>query len=254
MRRGLLGEHRVGPVPAAGEVAIAATRKTSTASSTPARRGRPPTLTEEQIVDAALKVIHSDGLEALSMRRLSRELDRSAMVAYSYVSDKNSLLDLVGRKLLSRVVLPPDDFGPWDVRLRAILEDIDAQLHRYPGIASIMLERLVSGDRRVINGIMEILVSAGLDGAEAHLAYATVHTYLFGRYQVVLQGDHQYPEGDLEDTLSALMPHLGGLRGTDFFNYGLDVIIAGLRAQLSTERSSRGRARPRPSTTRHPRT
>lgn len=74
-------------------------------------------MTEEQIVDAALSVVQAEGLEALSMRRLSRELGRSAMAPYWYVADKNELLDLVARKLLSRVQLPPADSGPWDERL-----------------------------------------------------------------------------------------------------------------------------------------
>ena len=46
------------------------------------KRGKPPVLTEDQIVDAALNVIRDEGLDALSMRRLSRELGRSAMAAY----------------------------------------------------------------------------------------------------------------------------------------------------------------------------
>jgi TetR/AcrR family tetracycline transcriptional repressor len=220
------------PSPAEGEFAIAATRKPEASTTGSPRRGRPPTLTEEQIVDAALEVIHSEGVDALSMRRLSRELGRSAMVAYSYVADKNDLLDLVGRKLLSRVAVPPPNSGTWDERLRAVLKGIDAQLHRYPGMAGVMLERMMGSDRRVINGIMEILVSAGFEGANAHLSYATIHTYLFGRYQVVLQGDHAYPPGEIEDTLAALRPDLDGLRGRDFFDYGLDVVIDGLRARL----------------------
>jgi len=48
------------------------------------------------------------------------------MVAYSYVSDKNELVDLVGRKLLSRVAVPPPESGPWDERLRNVLKGIDA--------------------------------------------------------------------------------------------------------------------------------
>ena len=43
------------------------------------KRGKAPSLTEKDIVDAALEVIRSEGVDALSMRRLSRELKRSAM-------------------------------------------------------------------------------------------------------------------------------------------------------------------------------
>jgi TetR/AcrR family transcriptional regulator, tetracycline repressor protein len=41
--------------------------------------------------------------------------------------------------------------------------------------------------------------------------------------------------------LATLVPHLTGLRGRDFFNYGIDTIIAGLRAQLAAKRRSRRR-------------
>ena len=194
-------------------------------------RSKPPALTEDQIVGAALEVIRTEGLDALSMRRLSRELGRSAMAAYWYVADKRELLDLIASKLLSRVDLPDPESGPWDERLRAVMEGIDSQLHHYPGIAAILLERMRSTDRRLMNGIIEILISAGFQGSRVFLSYAVIHTYLFGRYQVVeFSDDIDVP--DLEDTLAAHLPHLAGLHGTDFYSYGVDTIIEGLRAQL----------------------
>jgi TetR/AcrR family tetracycline transcriptional repressor len=207
-----------------------------------AGRAKPPALTEDQIVAAALQVIRTEGLEALSMRRLSRELGRSAMAAYWYVADKQQLLDLVAGKLLSRVELPDPESAPWDERLRAVMEGIDAQLHHYPGIAAILLERMRSTDRRLMNGIMQILLSAGFEGPRVFLSYAMIHTYLFGRYQVVGFSDEIDPT-DLEDTLAELLPHLADLHGHDFFSYGIDTIIEGLKAQLAAtapRRKTRG--------------
>ncbi|QRY48724.1 TetR family transcriptional regulator [Mycolicibacterium boenickei] len=195
-------------------------------------RAKPPTLTEEQIVEAALQVIRAEGLDALSMRRLSRELGRSAMAAYWYVSDKRELLDLVAGKLLSRVEVPAPDSGPWDERLRKVIQDIDEQLHHYPGIAAIILERMTGTDRRLLSGIMEILISAGFQGRQVFLSYAFIHTYLFGRYQVVgLTADSD--PSDLEGTLADLRPHLADLHGRDFFDYGVETIIDGLRGRLA---------------------
>ncbi len=173
------------------------------------------------------------------MRRLSRELGRSAMAPYWYVSDKRELLDLVARKLLSEVTLPEPDSGPWEERLRTVLIGIDAELHDHPGIAGVMLERMRSTDRRLMNGIIEILLSAGFEGPNVFLSYAMIHTYLFGRYQVMELDDPD--PGELEDTLATLVPHLAGLRGRDFFAYGVDTIIEGLRARLATKKRSRGR-------------
>jgi TetR/AcrR family transcriptional regulator, tetracycline repressor protein len=226
------------------ETAIPRTNRHAADAEIAASRNKPPTLTEEQIVDAALQVIRTEGLDALSMRRLSRELGRSAMAAYWYVSDKRELLDLVAGKLLSRVEVPPGESGPWDERLRKVVQGIDAQVHHYPGIATILLERMRSTDRRLMNGIIEILLGAGFEGPQVFLSYAMIHTYLHGRYQVVGFSDDLNPP-DLEDTIANLRPHLAGLHGQDFFNYGVDVIIDGLRSRLESAPSQVGRRKTR---------
>lgn len=166
------------------------------------------------------------------------------MAAYWYVSDKRELLDLVAGKLLSRVQVPPPESSSWDERLRRVIEDIDEQLHHYPGIASIILERMTSADRRLLNGIMEILVSAGFQAPQVFLSYALIHTYLFGRYQVVgLSAEVDQP--DLEDTIAGLLPHLGELHGRDYFDYGVQTIIDGLRAQLDRQNAAAKPRKPR---------
>ena len=210
------------------------------ATSAASRRGKPPVLTEKEIVDAALAVIRNEGLDALSMRRLSRELGRSAMAAYWYVNDKQQLLDLVAKRMLAEVPLPAPESGLWDERLREVVAAIDAKLREHPGIAEILLQRMLSSDRRLLNGVIDILLSAGFAGSEVFLAYAMIHTYLFGRYEVVLHADdipEQHPVDGVEDTLSHLLPHLATLRGRDFFAFGIDTIIAGLRARLDDTKS-----------------
>jgi TetR/AcrR family tetracycline transcriptional repressor len=214
---------------------------TGRASSANNKRGKPPVLTEDQIVDAALAVIRTEGLEALSMRRLSRELGRSAMAAYWYVEDKQQLLNLVAKKMLAEVPLPDPDSGTWDERLRKVVAAIDAKLREHPGIAEILLQRMLSTDRRLMNGVFEILISAGLEGPETFLTYAMIHTYLFGRYQVVLHADELPDEeqvDNLEDAVATQLPHLQSLRGRDFFSFGVDTIIAGLQARLAAKASA----------------
>ena len=154
---------------------------------TEARKGEPrgPNLTEGEIVDAALRLIKQAGVQGLSMRRLSEELGRSHMAMYYYVSDKNALLDLVASAALSDIAIPETADGEWETRLRELIEQIDEQLRAHPGIGEILLERMLSTDRRVLNAAMSILVDAGFDDADVLMAYATVHTYLFGRYQLV---------------------------------------------------------------------
>jgi len=210
----------------------------SSANTKNNKRGKPPVLTEDEIVDAALNVIRNEGLDALSMRRLSRELGRSAMAAYWYVEDKQQLMNLVAKKMLAEVGLPDPESGTWEEQLREVVAAIDAKLREHPGIAEILLQRMLSTDRRLMNGIFEILISAGFEGPEIFLSYAMIHTYLFGRYQVVLHADELPDEeqvDNLEDTVAQQLPHLERLRGRDFFSFGVDTIIAGLHARLEAK-------------------
>ena len=50
-------------------------------------------LTRERIIAAALRVMDTDGLEAVSMRRIAREVGVEAMSLYHHVRDKEDVLD-----------------------------------------------------------------------------------------------------------------------------------------------------------------
>ena len=190
------------------------------------------TLTEAAVVDAALRVVQRSGLDALSMRALSRELGMSHMAAYYYVANKDELLELVASRALADIAVPEPDAGDWTVRLRTLIDRIDDALRTYRGVGEVLLDRMHRTQKHVMRGVMEILADAGFSDADVAMAYALIHTYLFGRYQVVgFSADIDAP--DLEDTLAELLPHLADLHGHDFFSYGIDTIIEGLRAQLA---------------------
>lgn len=188
-------------------------------------------LTEGEIVEAALRLIRQSGVERLSMRRLSTELGRSHMAMYYWVPDKAALLDLVASAALRDIPVPEDGDRGWETRLRELIGSIDQQLRANPGIGKILLDRMLSTDRRILNAAMEILLDAGFDDADVLMAYATVHTYLFGRYQLVTAPP---PASGLEaeDTVARLVTQLPTLTGRDFFTFGVDTLIAGLRERL----------------------
>src|SRR3954454_16382861 len=58
-------------------------------------RGRPPAYTREQVVEAAIRLADAEGLAAVTMRRIATELGAGAMSLYTYVPDKDRLLDLM---------------------------------------------------------------------------------------------------------------------------------------------------------------
>ncbi len=59
------------------------------------RRGPRPALTLERIVKAAIAVAAADGLAAVSMSRVAREMGASTMALYRYVAAKDELLTLM---------------------------------------------------------------------------------------------------------------------------------------------------------------
>jgi TetR/AcrR family transcriptional regulator, tetracycline repressor protein len=199
--------------------------------------GKAERLTENQIVDAALAIIKESGVQALSMRSLSRQLGVSAMAAYYYVNDKQGLLDLVAKRALGEIEIPDRSLGPWYLRLRVVIDQVEAELRRNQGIAEIILGRTMFSQRRVMNAVMEILEDAGFDGPNVINAYALIHTYLFGRYRVVV-GQHDMEEArpavgdDPQDVVKRLSPFTKNLVGRDYYSFGIETLIYGLRSQL----------------------
>jgi TetR/AcrR family transcriptional regulator, tetracycline repressor protein len=200
--------------------------------------GKAERLTENQIVDAALAIIKESGVQALSMRSLSRQLGVSAMAAYYYVNDKQGLLDLVAKRALGEIEIPDRSLGPWYLRLRVVIDQVEAELRRNQGIAEILLGRTMFSQRRVMNAVMEILEDAGFDGPNVINAYALIHTYLFGRYRVVV-GQHDMEEArpadsddPQDDVVNRLSPFTKNLVGRDYYSFGIETLIYGLRSQL----------------------
>src|SRR5262245_26972220 len=75
-------------------------------------------LSRERIVEAALHVMDTEGLDAVSMRRVAREVGAEAMSLYHYVSDKDDLLQAVCDKVMAGFEFPPGR-GDWASQVRA---------------------------------------------------------------------------------------------------------------------------------------
>ena len=204
----------------------------------PSRGRRGAGLSEAQIIEAALRVIRQDGVDGLSMRRLSKELGVTPMAAYYYVSDKQALLDLVVSAALADIEVPDASAGPWFVRLRLVIDQIDQQVRSHPGIGDILLERMLSTQRGLLGAIIDLLTDAGFAGPSVLMAYATVHTYLFGRYRAVLFTPDVNPLAETADNLARLSVYMDELHGRDFYDFGVDTIITGLRARLDEQLGS----------------
>jgi AcrR family transcriptional regulator len=57
-------------------------------------------------MQTALQVVDAEGLEALTMRRLGRQLDRDPMALYRYAANREDLLDGVAEAVLAQLDIP----------------------------------------------------------------------------------------------------------------------------------------------------
>jgi AcrR family transcriptional regulator len=93
----------------------------------PPAKGPKPGLTLERIVAAAVAIADAEGLDAVSMNRVAKELETGAMSLYRYVESKDELLALMVDAALGEVPPTPPQ-GGWRARLerwaRATMEGL----------------------------------------------------------------------------------------------------------------------------------
>jgi AcrR family transcriptional regulator len=70
---------------------------------------RRPRHTREEIAAAALAIADRDGFDAVSMRRVAREIGAGTMTLYHYLRTKDDLVDLMDDAIMGEVLLPADE-------------------------------------------------------------------------------------------------------------------------------------------------
>ena len=98
-------------------------------------RGQPPRrvrgLSRADIVDTAVVIADAEGTDAVSMRRIARELRAGAMSLYWYVSSKEELHQLMLQKVQAESEAPVPS-GDWRADLGTYARNARAALLRHP--------------------------------------------------------------------------------------------------------------------------
>jgi TetR/AcrR family tetracycline transcriptional repressor len=202
-------------------------------------------LDRETVLDTALRLIDEVGLDGLSLRRLAKELGVQAPALYWHFASKKDLLDHLAAAVNERAGRGssgrPEPGQPWDewlaegmrVRRRAMLAHRDGA-------------RLSAGNRPTadswprIERTLSVLVEAGFDPQDAVRAIIVLGHYVSG-FALDEQDD---PERE-DDAPLALDPGefpilaASGTAALDrdtLFEYGLQRMLDGMRAQISAVR------------------
>jgi len=145
------------------------------------RRGRPPTIDRDAVLNAALRLLDAEGVEALTMRRLASELGVSAMTPYRYVGSKDELLIVLVDRLAGRLVYPRRPRDPKGAML-VLWSTIYDSLAEHTWVPEVLARRRMMAPS-VLDAIEEIhaaLRDAGLSTESAVRAYRLMWNFTLG--------------------------------------------------------------------------
>jgi len=92
------------------------------------------------ILQSALRIVDRDGVDGLSMRRLSDEVGRDPTVIYRHVPNKAALLDGVAEIVLGQLRVDTAD-PDWTGQLRAVAHDFRRLALAHPNVVPLLVTR-----------------------------------------------------------------------------------------------------------------
>ncbi|MFC0627891.1 TetR/AcrR family transcriptional regulator [Kribbella deserti] len=151
------------------------------------QRGPRPQLSVERIAQAAVQIADTDGLEALSMQRIAKELGYSTMSLYNHVPSKDLLLEVAADIGAG----PPPDLGDTDDYRQAIRNWVSALwngLRVRPWMLRVPLDHAAMGPHQLawLERLLRPLLAAGLVGGEARVAALHLTAVVRGTAQISL--------------------------------------------------------------------
>lgn len=202
-------------------------------------------LSRRRVLEAALRIVDSEGLNALTMRRLGRELGVEAMSLYRHVPNKDALLDGIVELIVLEIEVPAHVDGDWKEAARQIVRSYRRAAHSHPNAFPLVTMRPLNtpeGLRR-LDATFEILRRAGLDEPTAIVAFRTLASYTRGFALEEVTGraigaeplgsdrlDPRALPADEFPRLAELAPRLVAADRDAEFERGVDLILTGLEA------------------------
>jgi TetR/AcrR family tetracycline transcriptional repressor len=199
-----------------------------------------------RVVDVAIELLDADGLDALTMRKLAAALGVQAGALYWHFPSKQALLDAMADRFLEGLVaaLPP---GSWDERLSVLAGRLRQSLLSHRDGARVMAGTYVAEPNTILAGntAIEILQAAGLPPDQAGWTTVAAMHYVLGhtieeqaQIELVERGAWE-PKLVVDGVENKLAATAFAADPAQRFDYGLQLLIDGVRRQLAL-RSSAG--------------
>jgi AcrR family transcriptional regulator len=214
-----------------------------------AERPRREPLTSDRIVQSALRIMDEEGLDAVTMRRVGRDLGCEAMSLYNHVRDKEDLLDGMAQAVLRELQLTRTD--DWAASVRLAAGEFRRVLLAHPSVMTLLTERkkpfTTIDSLRIHEFMFELFDEAGLSPVDTAQAFHAFGGYVLGAVALELglmvggPNDEELEQTRLDVVrlveaanlvrVREVMPWMMDCDLDAQFDFGLDLLIEGLRAR-----------------------
>ncbi|MEA2556919.1 MAG: hypothetical protein QOG88_457 [Actinomycetota bacterium] len=209
-------------------------------------------LTRERVVDTALEMMDAEGLDAVTMRAVARELGVEAMSLYNHVRDKEDLMDAVIERVMEGF-RRPTKHDDWVEAAREAGREWRRLLKAHPPMIQLLADHskpmTTLAALHCVESALDPLMRAGCTPREAADAFNTFGGYIFG---FVLMETRQtfgpgaddtslgWPQALVPDierlpNVAAVFPEMCTSDAEERFEFGLDLLLAGLQAKLASK-------------------
>lgn len=159
-------------------------------------RGPKPRHSRAEIADAAIRIADTEGIAAVTMRRVAAELGTGTMSLYNYVPAKDHLLQLMADQTAAEYDYP--DSPPQDHR--TAIADLARQgrdiARRHPWLPAVMHRPPPMGPStlRYLDYFLGLLAGTGLDTAAKMEIIAIINGFvlMYGRMQAALDDERAH--------------------------------------------------------------
>lgn len=128
-------------------------------------------LTKAAVADRALRLADDEGLEAVTIRRLAKELGVTPMALYWHFKNKDELLLGMVDHALAAVRADPAMNDSWQKRLRSVVEIVIGVLRAHPWLPTVLFsvdKFRVESFVRATNDTLTLLAEAGFTVEESY--------------------------------------------------------------------------------------
>lgn len=147
--------------------------------SKPARPAKTP-LTREQIVRAGLRIVQTEGIDGVSMRRVAAEFETGPSSLYAHVTNKDELLQLMFDEMCGMVPIPEVEPGRWKEQISELARAGHRVMLEHNDLARAALATIPTGPNalRISDAMFGMLLAGGVPARHAAWAMDRIFLYI----------------------------------------------------------------------------